>query len=218
MNLDFVHIGCSDYDTEVSKASPGVIGLSVEPVKELFLKIPKKPGYLTSNCAIGTFDGKEKIYGIDEETILKRNLPIFFKGESKLGKFPEIFLSSLGYLRTSKIGFCREVEVRKLSSLFLSLNISSTKYLRISANGLDVNIFDCFLSDIQSGYSFPLPEIIRLNISRMKKSSIEKLNKIEQFLQDKGYKIVHRNEDIIFRSQDSQEENPFVFIPCSMSS
>lgn len=71
IDLDFIEIGTSDFDTLIETATDETKGISIEPMKTYLDRLPNKKNVKKINCAI-SFNGKEELvdlYYIPEEII-----------------------------------------------------------------------------------------------------------------------------------------------------
>jgi len=61
MDLDFLEIGTSTYDTLIEKATDSMVGISVEPVKCNLDLLPNKPNVIKVNAAITSNRTTDKV-------------------------------------------------------------------------------------------------------------------------------------------------------------
>ena len=73
MDIDFIEIGTSNFDTLLQKSTEGQTGFSVEPLKYYLNKLPNKSGIAKVNAAITSnrTSNLVKMFYIPEEIIVR---------------------------------------------------------------------------------------------------------------------------------------------------
>ena len=86
MNYDFIEVGTSDFETHIQNARDETVGLSIEPIQYYLDRLPNKENVEKLNCAV-SFDGKpgrDKVYYIPHETIIRQGIPHWIRGHGFL--------------------------------------------------------------------------------------------------------------------------------------
>jgi FkbM family methyltransferase len=138
MNLDFLEIGTSEFETEIQKATDHTVGISVEPLKHYLDKLPNPDNVIKENVAI-SFDDTEseiEIYHIPPDVIKERGLSIHLRGTNSIGKY---------HFQHERQGLKDIVQIDKvkqipISKLLQKHNVHEIKYLKIDTEG-----GDCFI-------------------------------------------------------------------------
>jgi hypothetical protein len=151
MNVDFIEIGTSDFDTLIQLADDNTIGFSVEPIKFYLDRLPDKPNCQKIQSAIGDYSGVIDIYYLHEDDIVKHCLPNFLRGCNSVNK---IHPTALNWVKSKSLDetlFRKEsVIVETLYNFFQQNNIRSVKILKLDTEGHDIPILNKFLTDIRS--------------------------------------------------------------------
>jgi hypothetical protein len=138
MNFDFIEIGTSDFAMECTKKNKK--GISIEPVKYYFDKIPNKYKF---NVAISDVNGKCKVYYIPINIIEKYNLPNWIRGCNSMSKHHPTAIKYLvkNNLPLSLIQY-DEVDKLSLKQFIDNNNINFFELLKIDTEGHDVIILN----------------------------------------------------------------------------
>lgn len=135
LDLDFLEIGTSNFDTCIQRASDTDIGISIEPVVEYFKQLPNKRLCKKLNCAIA-FDNIERdidLYYIPEHIIEKNNLSNWLKGCNCIGDY---------HPNHKKLNIKHLVRITKIrqypiSKILTDNNVRRIKHLKIDTEGGD---------------------------------------------------------------------------------
>lgn len=139
LNLDYVEIGTSDFDTLVEIMPDDYLGFSIEPIKEYLDKLPIKDKNKKLNVAISNEDTLRKIYFVKEEDILKHNLPEWVKGCNSLTIHQNVknLLNEIGMIHLLQE---REIDVISFETFIKKFKINSIGLLKIDTEGHDFHI------------------------------------------------------------------------------
>lgn len=195
MDLDFIEIGTSDFDTLI-QSTDNMYGISIDAIQMYLDNLPNKDNVIKINCAISDKSGTSKIYYITPEDIVKYNLPGWVRGCNsinhphptvlKLLKTKNIVYESIACIKT--------VPVMTLYDLYQKYNIKCVKYLKIDTEGHDCNILDKFYEDIlKYKITLPIKILFESNVltnSTTVKNTIAKYNSL-------GYIVIQNTGDTI---------------------
>jgi len=170
IDVDFIEIGTSDFDTYVEQCLDTEIGFCIEPLKVYLDRLPNKPNVKKINCAI-SFDNSEaeiKIYFIPDEILKKHNLPQELKGCNRIGDYHYQH-------KTRKIEHL--VEISKVLQIpiskFLEENkIRGIKFLKIDTEGGDCYILNNLLSYLENKTIDYYPKKIKFETNKLTSESL----------------------------------------------
>lgn len=138
VDLDFIEIGTSNFDTLVQKSTDNEFGISVEPIKYYLDQLPIKPNVKKLNCGISNVNSNMDVYYISEDNIIKHKLNDWFKGCNSIGKLHPLHIKhKLSHLVTKE-----NVPIITASELFYMNNVKKVKYLKIDTEGMDCTILN----------------------------------------------------------------------------
>jgi FkbM family methyltransferase len=156
LDLDFLEIGTSDVDTLIEKCTDDTIGISVEPIKYYLDKLPTKKNVKKINIAItgDQISNKIKIYYVPFDTIIKENLPLFFRGCNKVGDYHQLHID----FNIQHLVKIEEVDLINIGDFLIHNNIRKINHLKIDTEGYEINILKGLYNHISK-----LPEIYHPN-------------------------------------------------------
>jgi hypothetical protein len=145
IDLDFIEIGTSNFDTLIEKASNYEFGISVEPIKYYIDQLPNKINVKKINCGISNINSNMDVYYISEENIIKYKLNEWFKGCNSIGKLHPLHIKhKLENLVTKE-----SVKIITAYELFYMNNVKKVKYLKIDTEGHDCIILNSLYDYIE---------------------------------------------------------------------
>ena len=206
--LDFIEIGTSDFDTEVEKKD-NKKGLSIEPIKNYFDKLPYKEGCIKINKAISNYDGELTLYYIPEDVINKYYLPLWMKGCGSVNKRHVNVQSMLKEhsLEISKLTSACTVPCTTLNNIIEEYAINGVYYLKIDTEGHDTVILDYFLNNITDNSC--LPHKIMFESNNL--TAFKDKKKILSITAQKGYDIEYSSKDTVLNLNLCKLQNKSMF-------
>jgi len=186
--LDFLEIGTSDFDTLIELAGPDSIGVSVEPVKYYYDRLPDKSGVKKLNVAISDKRGSGKIYYIPPDTIKELGLFKDYRGCNCLNTpHPTVVQSllNLGY-NPDEFFVEEDVCILKYSDLVALCGFSEVKYCKIDTEGHDCKVIKSILD-----YGDVLPERIKFESNTLSKT--KEIAATILRLKHSGYKVIEQS-------------------------
>ena len=138
VDLDFLEIGTSDYDTLLQNCSEHQLGISIEPVKHYLNRLPNKNNVKKFNMAI-SFDDSENpinVYYVTSDIVKSLNLPDWIRGCNSLGGY-HVEHKKFNLQNYVKID---SVEQMPIDKFLIKNNIRGINYLKIDVEG-----GDCFI-------------------------------------------------------------------------
>jgi hypothetical protein len=138
LDLDFLEIGTSDFDTLIETADNNTNGICVEPLSYYLNKLPNKSHVKKINCAISFEDIEDtiEIFYIPEEIIKSENLPYWLKGCNSVGDY-HTHHRRLNLTHLVKTEIVNQIPISKL---LLDHNVRQINHLKIDTEG-----GDCFI-------------------------------------------------------------------------
>jgi FkbM family methyltransferase len=140
IDINFLEIGTSNFDSLLEKADDNVIGISVEPIKYYLDTLPNKPNILKVATAITSNKKSEKIniYYIPENVIKNNNLYWWLKGCNRVNEYHPLHIQ----YNLQKFVNIEEVPLINIDDFLLNYKIKGIDYLKIDTEGHDVIILD----------------------------------------------------------------------------
>ena len=132
MNLDFLEIGTSDFDTLIEVADDFTVGISVEPIKHYQDRLPNKPNVKKINCAISpsNIEGNIDIFYIPDNVIKEHGLPWWLRGCNSVNSFHPKHIG----LKITHLVKVETVKQIPISKFFIENNIEKIKIDNIIQN------------------------------------------------------------------------------------
>ncbi len=193
MDIDFLEIGTSNFDTIIETADDNVIGISVEPIKSYLDALPDRKNVkkiCTAITANRTSDSIN-IYYIPESTIIEKKLYSWLKGCNRINEYHPLHIRR----NLKKYVKIEPVRLINIDEFLIEHNIRSIGYLKIDTEGHDAiilnGLFD-YLEDKSKEY-FPKKILFESN-SNIPTIIVDKL--IERIITF-GYNLVSRGEDTL---------------------
>lgn len=191
LDLDFLEIGTSDFDTLYQTCKPTDIGISVEPLQCYLDNLTGKPNVTKINCAIAADNIEKKviIYYIPKSIIEKNKLPFWLLG-----------CNSVGYYHPSHIDLNIEHLVKKdlvtqipISKLLIDNNIQRINLLKLDTEGSDCFILTHLYNYLKTKDNIFYPQKIIFETNHLTcKDLIHET--VERFL-SVGYVVTSSNEN-----------------------
>lgn len=147
---DYIEIGTADFETEVQKTDGGFPrkGISIDCIKYYLDRLPDKDVNTKLNLAISDSEGEVECYYLDENSIMKYNLPDWVKGCNSIMNPHPIIVELLKDKGIDDNIFKKDI-VKKITlyQLFQNYNIHGVYYLKIDTEGHDIYILSKFYED-----------------------------------------------------------------------
>lgn len=194
VDIDFLEIGTSNFDTLLHKADPSEIGISVEPIKYYLDSMPDRSNVLKANVAITSNRESDtiSIYYIKESELIKNNLPWWLKGCNKINDYHPLHIEG----NFKNYVTIEEVSLINIDEFLQKYKIRGIKYLKIDTEGHDAiilnGLFDYLLSMPKKSKEYYPKEILFESNANIDKDVIDRLIERSIIL---GYKLISRNED-----------------------
>lgn len=145
IHYDFVEIGTSDFDTLIQSCDETTIGLSIEPVKIYFDRLPSKSNVKKLNCAVSNVNSELICYWVDADDIIKYQLPNWIRGCGTINHQHPLVIQELASKNILDLYKSQKCEVISWSVLVERENIKSVSFLKIDAEGSDYDILESIL-------------------------------------------------------------------------
>lgn len=206
---NYIEIGTSDFDTEIQKNNDN-FGISIEPIKYYYDKLPFKENTIKLNIAISNYIGTCYVYYLSEDTINKYNFPTYIRGCNCINDYhPEVInICKNKNINIEEICEKQEVKVSTLYKIMSIYNIEGLYYLKIDTEGHDTVILKHFFEENKN--KLYLPHIIRFESNHLTPneniiSTITLYSKI-------GYDFVSRTiDDVVLKLNLKKMENKTIF-------
>jgi FkbM family methyltransferase len=136
--IDFVDIGTSDFDIGNGHIENDKFYLLVEPIQFYLNNLPNTSKIIKANYAISDKDDIIKVYYIQEQDIIKYNLPHWVRGCNKINeKHPTVTKLLQQYNLSEDIIIYDEIKCITFSTLIKQYNVTKIRNLKIDTEGHD---------------------------------------------------------------------------------
>ena len=196
MDLDFLEIGTSDFDTLIQNSDNNTVGICIEPLKIYLDKLPDRDGWIKINAALSDHNGTIDIFYIDPKTITELGLPWWMKGCNSVNKYHPTVLKYItdNNLDPNIISKTRVIVIT-FETLVIENNIKSVKMIKVDTEGHDCIILGNYLDYCKTHPSF-LADIIKFESNKLTNSY--EVDNIISRLTNLGYRIEsHTRSDVV---------------------
>lgn len=188
---DFIEIGTSDHDTEISK-NDNKCGISIEPIKYYLDRLPCKKDCIKLNKAISNYTGKCLVYYLSEDTLHRYKFPYWVRGCNSIHTYhPTVMaLCKDRNIRIEDVSEKDEIDVDTLYTTMTTMNVEGIYFLKIDTEGHDTVILKQFFQDITHTKYLPHVIMFESNILTVH-------NEVEdtiKMLHEHGYECISRTE------------------------
>ena len=142
IDVDFIEIGTSDFNTLIEKASDSTVGFSIEALDFYLDRLPDKPNVEKVNIAVSPTPepGMVDLYYVPIEIIEEKGLPYWVKGCSSIGHIhPDASIHG-----TTEYYQIRKLKCIPLTDFIEEKQIRKIKHLKIDVEGIDCDILDYY--------------------------------------------------------------------------
>jgi FkbM family methyltransferase len=196
MKFDFIEIGTSYFDTLIEK-SKDEVGLSIEPIKQHFDRLPNKKNVIKLNEAISSETGIFKFYYIPLDVLILNKLPLWLAGCNTINKpHPSVLTECINFnIDPYNIIQIENVKTITVNELIITYNISEVDFLKIDTEGHDLIILNQFIDLISQKKIF----VRRILFESNSLSSVDDQNKSIDNLKRLGYDLISRGSDSLLQ-------------------
>tara|TARA_R100000664_G_scaffold8566_1_gene14056 strand:+ start:3840 stop:4451 length:612 start_codon:yes stop_codon:yes gene_type:complete len=155
MNLDFIEVGTSDFDSLLQSSKENAKGISIEPLQEYLDRLPSKKNIF--KVCKGISDKRIPsaiIYYIPPRIIEHLKLPDWLKGCNSF------FKKHLQHKIYEEYVACDCVEIVRFVDIVNEFKVSSVKLLKLDCEGHDLVILKSIYNEYIEGLLDVLPEEI----------------------------------------------------------
>lgn len=190
--FDFIEIGSADFETLIENATHQTKGITLEPLKQYFDRLPDRKNVIKVQAAISDKDGTDFIYYIDEAKIKQHGLPEWTSGSNSLGQ-PHPFLT-LFYGEEFYRSLVETVEVKTITfqTLVSTYNIQKIGHLKVDTEGHDHIVLKGYLEVCKKNPKL-LAETIICEYDKLI-SNIEEMDKVLREFEKYYYVIKGKND------------------------
>lgn len=198
--FDFIEIGSADFETLIETVNDEVKGITVEPLKEYFDRLPDKKNVIKVQAAISDKDGSDLIYYIDKSKIEEHGLPEWVSGSNSLGQ-PHPFLTKFFEKDFyNEIVETREVKTITFQTLVDTYNVQKVRLIKIDAEGHDHIILKEYLEVCEKDPKL-LAETIHCEYDKLI-SDVEEMDKVlKEF--EKYYHVIKGKNDCLMTTKQT---------------
>lgn len=136
MKYDFIEIGTSDFRTLAETAGKGI---SIEPVREYFDRLPDRPNLIKVNAAISDEIGTGVMHYVQSDVVRALKLPEWLRGCNSLNApHPSVQeYCQLNGVKYEKLVDHQKIALFPLSELFNTFDVDEVDFLKIDTEGHD---------------------------------------------------------------------------------
>ena len=193
MDLDFIEIGTSNFDTLIEECQDSARGISIDAIQYYLDCLPNKKNVqkihvaLTSNRTTDFIE----VYYIPEDVIISNNLYAWFKGCNTIGKYHPLHIQH-GVQSLVRI---ERVPLVNIDEFLLQYNVRKVKYLKIDTEGHDCVILNGLFKYLESKDKEYYPDRILFESNELAPS--ETVDRTIQHAIRIGYKVISRGYDTV---------------------
>jgi hypothetical protein len=189
MRYDFIEIGTSDFDTLI-EITKNEIGLSIEPVKHYLDKLPNNPTVIKANIGVSNVRTISKVFWVEEEDIVRYNLPWYIKGCNSVHNPHPVTINELKKRGLEHLMKEKNVEILDWDGLVERYNINIVRLVKIDCEGHDTVI----VNNIIDSKSQVLPYQINFEANELTPDEVRESTIMRA--QQKGYRLIEYNPSI----------------------
>ena len=193
MDLDFIEIGTSNFDTLIEECQDSARGISIDAIQYYLDCLPNKKNVqkihvaLTSNRTTDFIE----VYYIPEDVIISNNLYAWFKGCNTIGKYHPLHIQH-GVQSLVRI---ERVPLVNIDEFLLQYNVRKVKYLKIDTEGHDCVILNGLFKYLESKDKQYYPDRILFESNELTPS--ESVDRTIEHAIRIGYKVISRGYDTV---------------------
>ncbi len=148
VDLDFLEIGTSNFDTLLQICAPTEVGMSVEPIQYYLDTLPSKSNVKKVRCAITANRTSDtiKLFFIPEPILTAAGLPWWLKGCNSVNDYHP----KQKEFKLEQYVMIEECPLLNVDEFLTQHNIRSIKYLKIDTEGHDTVIMNGLLDYLQT--------------------------------------------------------------------
>jgi FkbM family methyltransferase len=193
MNIDFLEIGTSNFETLLQSCRDDEIGISVEPLKFYLDDLPDKPNVEKVNVAITSNKPCDSIniFYIPPDVVDNQKLPKWFKGCNKIGNYHPLHIEH----KVEQYVKIDNVPLVNISDFLEQKNIRTIQFLKIDTEGHDVIIMKGLYDYLKDKEDIYYPRKIQFESNEH--TSIEKVNSITKLFLSLGYTLLSSGYDTL---------------------
>lgn len=190
LNLDFLEIGTSDFNTYIQTCSDNTFGISVEPLKYYLDRLPNKKNVIKVNAAISKDDetGSIDVYYIPSDVINANNLQEWFRGCNSVGGYHHQHIQH----NVTHLVKTEKVNLISISGLLTKYNVVGIKLLKIDTEGYDCYILQSLIKYLKNKSTEYYPNHIIFESNILTDKSF--LQSTIQAFHELNYRVVYSNE------------------------
>lgn len=146
MNLDFLEIGTSDFDTCIQSYPDDAVGISIEPIKYYLDRLPNKRNVIKINAAVA-IDDKETaiIHYIPEDVIKANKLEDWYRGCNSINDYHYAHKHN----KLTDLVVKEEVPAIPIGKILSDHNVVRIKYVKVDTEGVDCIILNSLLDYLE---------------------------------------------------------------------
>jgi hypothetical protein len=189
IDVDFIEIGTSDFETLIESATDLDVGICVEPLSYYLEKLPNKKLVTKINCAI-SFDDLENdidIYYIPVDTLKAHNLHLGLRGCNRIGEYHPHHIR----YRLTHLVQIEKVKQIPISKLLIDNNIRKIKHLKLDTEGGDCFILKNLISYLKDKDKTFYPQQITFETNML--TNLNLIKETVDLYINYGYEIVSKN-------------------------
>lgn len=197
LNLDFLEIGTSDYDTCIEKCSDNDFGISVEPLKFYLDRLPNKKNVIKVNNAISKNNesGSIDLYYIPSNVIKINKLQHWFKGCNSIGEYHPLHIK----YKVTHLVKKETVSLISISELLTKYNVKKIKFLKVDTEGLDCHILRNLLTYLKDKSFDYYPDSILFESNEHTEKQF--VQSTIQLFKDLNYNVEFSNVDTLLKKR-----------------
>jgi FkbM family methyltransferase len=193
MNLDFLEIGTSNFETLIQTCRDEELGMSVEPLLFYLNELPDRKNVKKIHAAITHNKNSEtiQIFYIPPNIVDQHGLPQWFKGCNKIDDYHPLHIQHT----VQHLVKIESVPLLNLEELMLAHNIQKIKFLKIDTEGHDAVILKGLYDFIIKKGRQHCPASIKFESNENTPKAV--VEEIITMFATLGYSVVSRGHDTL---------------------
>lgn len=191
INLDFIEIGTSNFNTLIQTCNDKDFGISIDAINYYLNCLPDKINVKKVNVAISNSSGKLDIYYIPEKIIDEKGLPDWLKGCNSINEYHPLHIKH----NLTHLCITENVNVITMKELYDLYSIGTVKYLKIDTEGHDCIILKSYYSLLKSLHVRFYPKKILFESNEH--TSRKDVEEIIDLYKELNYNMIFSNTDTL---------------------
>lgn len=198
IELHFLEIGTSDFDTFLQRSGKHARGVSMDALQIYLDRLPNRPNVIKQCAAVVPANSSVKtvpVYYIPPNVLKKNKLPYLFRGCNRVGKPHETVMKTLRKRNLTHLVHKMDVPALTPAQILDQHRIKAIKILKLDIEGLDAQLVVDFLKEILQR-NIPLPRFVIYEENILSPSQY--VSEAKSFIQNLGYNLFKTGAENVY--------------------